>query len=57
VKWFKNLSEGSIKVIEQSYAIKHNSNKRQLIYDNDILISTKPYSFPLTAYASDNNSL
>lgn len=43
-KWFKNLSEGTINILNQSYEIKHNANKRELIYDtNDMLISTKPY--------------
>lgn len=46
-KWFKNISEGSIKVLEQSYEIKHNSNKRQLIYNGfNRLIGTKPYVLP-----------
>ena len=47
-KWFKNLSEGSIKILDQGYEIKHNSNKRQLIYNTDNrLIATKPYILPL----------
>ena len=46
-KWFKNISEGPIKVLEQSYEIKHNSNKRQLIYnESNRLIGTKPYVLP-----------
>lgn len=43
-KWFKNINEGTIKVLNQSYSIKHNNNKRELIYDNnDMLVNTKPY--------------
>ena len=43
-KWFKKLNEGTIKVLNQSYSIKHNANKRELIYNNkDMLINTRPY--------------
>ena len=46
-KWFKNISEGSIKVLEHSYSIKHNNNKRQLIYNKaGRLVNTKPYVLP-----------
>ena len=48
-KWFKKLSEGSIAVVEQCYTVKHNSNKRELIYDDNykskdlLMVATKPY--------------
>ena len=43
-KWFKNLTTATIQIMEQSYNIKHNENKRQLIYnDKSRLINTKPY--------------
>jgi hypothetical protein len=42
-KWFKNLSQGHISVLEQLYTLKITDNKRELIFDNDKLIGTKPY--------------
>jgi DNA polymerase type B, organellar and viral len=44
-KWFKSLSEGSIKVLEQSYTLQQTDNKRQLVYDTitNKLIGTTPY--------------
>lgn len=50
-KWYKNISNGSIEILLQSYEIKHNSNKRQLIYDkNNKLIATTPYVINPTYY-------
>jgi len=47
-KWYKNLQEGTINILEQTYNIKHNDNKRQLIYtDKGLLIDTVPYSLPI----------
>lgn len=43
-KWFKNLSSGSINVLEQSYTLRQTDNKRELIFDNsNEAISSKPY--------------
>jgi hypothetical protein len=57
VKWFKNLSEGTINILNQSYSIKHNNNKRELLYnENDMLISTKPYVLPLNKTNEYNNN-
>lgn len=42
-KWLKNLSEGNISVINQLYTMQVTDNKRELIFDDDILVSTKPY--------------
>jgi len=43
-KWFKNLSEGHIKVLDQLYTIKVTDNKRKLIFsNNNKLIGTKPF--------------
>jgi len=43
-KWFKNLSEGHIKVLDQLYTIKVTENKRKLIFNNNNkLIGTKPF--------------
>lgn len=42
-KWFRNLSEGQINILEQVYTLKVTENKRQLIYKNNKLIGTKAY--------------
>ena len=42
-KWFRNLSDGHIKILEQVYSLKVTENKRKLIYKNGKLIGTKPY--------------
>lgn len=42
-KTLKILVDGSLDIIEQTYSIKHNDNKRDLIYnENNILVDTKP---------------
>ena len=42
-KWFKSLESGTITVKDQLYSLKITDNKRQLIYSNNKLVSTKPY--------------
>jgi hypothetical protein len=43
-KWFKNLSEGNISLLNQLYTLKVTDNKRELVYNRDNkLIGTKPY--------------
>jgi hypothetical protein len=43
-KWFRNLSEGHITIVEQIYTLTVTDNKRQLIYNvNNKFIETKPY--------------
>jgi hypothetical protein len=43
-KWFKNLSEGHISVLDQLYTLKVTDNKRKLIYgDDNKLIASSPY--------------
>jgi DNA polymerase type B, organellar and viral len=42
-KWFRNLSEGKINLLEEVYTLKVNDNKRELVYKNNKLIATKPY--------------
>jgi hypothetical protein len=42
-KWMRNLSDAQIKLMEQVYTLKVTDNKRELIYENNKLISTKPY--------------
>ncbi len=52
-KWSKSISDGSIKVLQQSYTLRQTDNKRELIFGNDSLafarlqqslIATKPYT-------------
>jgi hypothetical protein len=43
-KWFRQLTESKINILEQIYSIKVTDNKRELIYNKkDKLIGTKPY--------------
>ena len=42
-KWFKNFSEDTIKIKDQLYTLKATSNKRELVYENNLLRDTKPY--------------
>jgi DNA polymerase family B len=44
-KWFKNLVEGEISVLQQAYTLKVTSNKRAPIYINNILSNTKPFNY------------
>lgn len=41
-KWYKDLSSGNISIKDQVYTLKVTGNKRELIYDNNKLIDTKP---------------
>ena len=42
-KWFKNISKANIQILDQTYTLKANENKRELIYnDKGILVGTKP---------------
>jgi hypothetical protein len=52
MKWMRSFEKSSIKIIEQSYEVKHNSNKRMLIYNEEgIMVNTKPYVLPLSVVA------
>jgi DNA polymerase type B, organellar and viral len=43
-KWYRNLDQGKITLLEQVYTIKTTENKRKLIYDNNAkLIGTKAF--------------
>lgn len=43
IKWRKDLSSGTIKLLEQIYTLRVTDNKRDLIYNsNNILINSKP---------------
>jgi len=41
--WFKKLKEGNITLKDQIYTLHTTDSKRQLIYENNKLIGTKPY--------------
>jgi hypothetical protein len=41
-KTIKNLLDGSLDIIEQAYTIKHNDNKRNLVYQDTVLVNTTP---------------
>jgi len=42
-KWYKSLSEGTIRVLEQTYTLQQTHNKRELVYADNKLIGTRPY--------------
>jgi hypothetical protein len=42
-KWFRNLSDGKIDLINELYTLQVNENKRELIYENNIFVGTKAY--------------
>ena len=47
-KWFRNLDEAKISLLEQIYTIKVTENKRKLLYNkNNKLIATKAYKINL----------
>ena len=43
-KWFKSITEGTISIKDQLYTLKATGNKRELVYSNDILSGTRPYT-------------
>lgn len=53
-KTIKNLSVGSLDIIEQSYSIKHNDNKRFLIYKDEVLVNTKPKTLSINQDNKNN---
>ena len=43
-KWFRNLTEGKIDILNEIYTLKVTDNKRKLVYNNNNkFIGTKPY--------------
>ena len=42
-KWYRNISEGNIRIMNEIYTLIATENKRKLIYDGDILIGTEPF--------------
>ena len=43
IKWFKNINTANINILEQIYTLKVTGNKRELIYENNMLINTVPF--------------
>ena len=44
-KWFKSLSEGNIKILEQLYTLRVTDNKRKLEFnENNNLVKTIPFN-------------
>ena len=54
-RWFKKLQDGTITVKEQLYSLTVTGNKRELIYNNGILVGTKP--FVLNGEVINNNKI
>jgi hypothetical protein len=42
-KWFKDLKDSTIQIRQTPYTLKVTMNKRQLIYDQDMYINSKPF--------------
>lgn len=43
-KWFRSITEGNISIKNQEYTLRVTNNKRELIYDNDLLVNTRPFT-------------
>ena len=55
-KWNRSLSDANITIIETTYDIKNNDNKRELLYDlNNICFNTKPIVIK-TPFAKDKKT-
>ena len=44
-KWYKDLTSGTITIKDQLYTLKVTGNKRELIYQENKLVGTKPVRF------------
>jgi len=42
-KWFRNLKDANIKILDQIYTLKVTQNKRELIFKDNLLVGTKPF--------------
>ena len=42
-KWFRSITEGRISIKDQFYTLHVTDNKRKLIYNNGLLVGSKPY--------------
>ena len=43
----RSLSEGTINILNQTYNLKVTGNKRELLYQNSVLVDTKPFKIDL----------
>lgn len=41
-KWFKSFNSADITIKDQIYSCKVTSNKRELVYENNIFVTTNP---------------
>ena len=41
-KWYRHLDKTNIEILNQIYTLQVTDSKRELIYENDRLIGTKP---------------
>src|SRR5438445_540861 len=46
-KWFRNLMDANIQILEQIYTLKVTNLKRNLVYKNNKLVGTKPLKIEL----------
>jgi len=42
-KWFKSIEKGNITIKDQLYTLTATENKRELVYENGIMVGTKPF--------------
>nr|YP_010697878.1 hypothetical protein P1Q19_mgp20 [Fuscoporia viticola]WCF76839.1 hypothetical protein [Fuscoporia viticola] len=55
-KWFKSFKKSNIIIKDSPFTIKYNNNKRELIFNNGLLVNTKNINVNLMAkYNSDQN--
>ena len=43
-KWYRNLSESNIVIKDQIYNLVATENKRQIVFRNNIMVNTKPFT-------------
>ena len=43
-KTFRNFDSGTINLLEQTYNLVATENKRQIVYRNNIMVNTKPFT-------------
>jgi len=44
LKWFRSISEGNIEIKQTEYSLKQTYNKRELVFEGNKLVNTKPYN-------------
>lgn len=43
-KWRRNIPEGNIRAVNEGYTLAVTDSKRQLVYENNRLVGTEPYT-------------